>query len=202
MIPGGLVGESAGVLVAYLIGAVPVGLLVARAAGGIDIRKTGSRNIGASNVQRTLGTRAGVLTLVGDVVKGALAVLAAAALGGPQWAPAGALAAVVGNCWPVYLRFRGGKGVATGLGAFLAAAPLAVAPAAVVFLALALAFRYVSLASLGGTLTLPMASAALGYGHRTVLAAALVALIIVARHHENIARLRGGTEGRLGRSRS
>ncbi|HWN02666.1 MAG TPA: glycerol-3-phosphate acyltransferase, partial [Candidatus Dormibacteraeota bacterium] len=110
-----------GFLAAYLIGAIPVGFLVARVTGGTDIRRAGSGNIGATNVLRTLGIGPAVLTLVGDIVKGYLAVTAARAIGTEAWAAAaGAVAAVAGNCWPVFLAFRGGKGVATGLGAFLA----------------------------------------------------------------------------------
>jgi len=110
-----------GILAAYLIGAIPVGFLVARAAGGTDIRRAGSGTIGATNVLRTLGVLPAVLTLVGDIVKGYLAMSAAQAIGTEAWAAAaGAVAAVTGNCWPVFLGFRGGKGVATGLGAFLA----------------------------------------------------------------------------------
>ena len=117
-----------GLLAAYLIGAIPIGFLVTRAAGGTDIRRAGSGNIGATNVLRTLGTGPAVLTLVGDIVKGYLAVRAARAIGPEAWAAAGgAVAAVAGNCWPVFLRFRGGKGVATGLGAFLTLIPWAVA---------------------------------------------------------------------------
>ena len=188
-----------GLLAAYLIGAIPVGFLVARAAGGTDIRRSGSGNIGATNVLRTLGWGLAVLTLVGDVVKGYLAVSAASAIGTEAWSAAGgAVAAVVGNCWPLFLAFRGGKGVATGLGAFLALVPWAVAPAAVLWLVVTSLSRYVSLASIVGCVSLPVAAALLGYPRHSVVAAALVALIIMWRHRENIARLLGGTEHRLG----
>ena len=116
--------RALGLIGVYLIGSIPVGFLVARAAGGFDIRGKGSGNIGATNVLRTLGPVPAVLTLLGDVAKGYLAVRAAEVLGPePVWGAAGALLAIVGNCWPVFLRFKGGKGVATGLGAFLAAHP-------------------------------------------------------------------------------
>jgi glycerol-3-phosphate acyltransferase PlsY len=188
-----------GVMAAYLIGAIPVGFLVARAAGGTDIRRSGSGNIGATNVLRTLGRGPAVLTLVGDIVKGYLAVTAARAIGTEAWAASGgAVAAVVGNCWPLFLAFRGGKGVATGLGAFLALVPWAVAPAAVLWLAVTSLSRYVSLASLVACVSLPVAAALLGYPRHSVVAAALVALIILWRHRENIARLARGTEHRLG----
>ncbi len=188
-----------GLVAAYLIGAIPVGFLVARAAGGTDIRRAGSGNIGATNVLRTLGRGPAVLTLVGDIVKGCLAVAAARAIGTEAWSAAGgAVAAVAGNCWPLFLAFRGGKGMATGLGAFLAVVPWAVAPAAVLWLVVTSLSRYVSLASILSCVSLPLAAALLGYPRHSVVAAALVALIIMWRHRENIARLASGTEHRLG----
>jgi len=189
-----------GLVASYLIGAIPVGFLVARAAGGFDIRGKGSGTIGATNVLRTLGPVPAVLTLLGDVIKGYLAVRVAEVLGPePVWGAAGALLAVVGNCWPVFLRFRGGKGVATALGAFLALAPRAVVPSAAVWLVLVVIFRYVSLASIAGVLAFPVAVLVLGYPREFLVAAALVALLIVWRHRENIRRLAGGKENRLGR---
>lgn len=188
-----------GLLAAYLIGAIPVGFLVARAAGSTDIRRAGSGTIGATNVLRTLGVGPAVLTLVGDIVKGYLAMSAARAIGPEPWAAsAGAVAAVAGNCWPLFLAFRGGKGMATGLGAFLAVVPWAVAPAAVLWLVVTSLSRYVSLASILSCLSLPLAAALLGYPRHSVVAAALVALIITWRHRENITRLASGTEHRLG----
>jgi len=188
-----------GLLAAYLIGAIPIGFLVTRAAGGTDIRRAGSGNIGATNVLRTLGTGPAVLTLVGDIVKGYLAVRAARAIGPEAWAAAGgAVAAIVGNCWPVFLGFRGGKGVATGLGAFLALIPWAVGPAALLWLAVTGISRYVSMASVVACLSLPVGALLLGYPRHSVVAAAIAALIIVWRHRENIARLASGTERRLG----
>jgi glycerol-3-phosphate acyltransferase PlsY len=188
-----------GLLAAYLIGAIPVGFLVARAAGGTDIRRSGSGNIGATNVLRTLGKGPAILTLLGDIVKGYLAVSAAGAIGTEPWAAAGgAVAAVVGNCWPVFLAFRGGKGVATGLGAFLALIPWAVAPTAVLWLAVTALTRYVSLASIVACLSLPVGAALLGYSRHAVIAAAVAGAIILWRHRENLVRLAGGTERRLG----
>ena len=135
--------RALGLLVVYLIGAIPVGFIVARFAGGMDIRRAGSGNIGATNVLRSVGKVAALLTLLGDIGKGYLAVAAARQLGPePAWAAAGAVLAIVGNCWPVFLRFRGGKGVATGFGAFLNLALLATAPAALVWIVVAASFRY------------------------------------------------------------
>jgi acyl phosphate:glycerol-3-phosphate acyltransferase len=188
-----------GLLAAYLIGAIPIGFLVARAAGGTDIRRAGSGTIGATNVLRTLGTGPAVLTLVGDIVKGYLAVRAAHAIGAEAWAAAGGtVAAIAGNCWPVFLGFRGGKGVATGLGAFLWLIPWAVGPAAVLWIAVTAMSRYVSMASVVACLSVPVGALLLGYPRHSVIAAAVAALIIVWRHRENIARLISGTERRLG----
>ncbi len=190
-----------GAVLAYMIGAVPIGLLIARAFGIGDIRRHGSGNIGMTNVLRTAGKLPAVLTLVGDVVKGALAVV----LGG-QVADAGAVgaagcavAAVIGNCWSVFLRFRGGKGVATGLGAMLSLVPWAVLPAAIVFVVVVATTRYVSLGSLLGALGVPIVALALGYPGAAVIAAGVVALVIAGRHRDNIARLLSGTEDRVGR---
>ncbi len=180
------------------MGAVPVGYLVARLLG-IDLRRRGSGNIGATNVLRTAGWAPAVATLLGDVAKGyGAAWLGARAGAGPGWAAAAAVLAVVGNCWPVFLGFRGGKGVATGLGAFLRVAPWALVPAAVVWGALLASFRYVSLASICAVLGLPAAILALGYPGPIVLAGAAVAAIVVARHHANLRRLLAGTEPRFG----
>ena len=188
-----------GLAAAYLIGAIPVGVLVSRMAGGVDIRRQGSGNIGATNVLRTLGPAAGVATLLGDIAKGYLATWVAGAAGGaPAWLGAGAVAAVVGNCWPVFLGFRGGKGVATGLGAFLCAAPWAVLPAAGLWILVVAATRYVSLASIVGCVGFVGATWAFGYPAAILAGAAVVTLIIVWRHQQNIQRLRAGTESRLG----
>jgi glycerol-3-phosphate acyltransferase PlsY len=185
------------VVVAYLVGAIPVGFLVARALGLGDIRRHGSGNIGTTNVLRTLGRGAAALTLLGDVAKGALAVWLGSLLSADA-APATAVAAVVGNCWPVFLRFRGGKGVATGLGALLALVPLAVAPAGLVWIAITASFRYVSLGSVLAALCVPLGVVMLSYPWPAAVASAAVAAIVVVRHRENISRLLAGTERRLG----
>lgn len=193
-----------GLVASYALGAVPVGLLVGRAFGVGDIRRHGSGNIGATNVLRAAGRPAALLTLAGDVTKGYLAVLLGAwvAGGDPRAAAACAVAAVVGNCWSVVLRFRGGKGVATGLGAFLWLVPWATLPAALVWLVVTATFRYVSLGSLTATLCVPVGALLLGEPVASVIAGLAVAGIIVARHGENIARLLAGTERRLGQSRA
>jgi glycerol-3-phosphate acyltransferase PlsY len=191
-------------LVAYLVGAVPVGFLVARAWGIGDIRGHGSGNIGATNVLRTVGRTPAILTLVGDVAKGYLAVVAGGALAGGEPAATAltAVAAIAGNCWSVFLGFRGGKGVATGLGAFLRLVPWAVAPAALVWLVVTVTFRYVSLGSISAAVCVPLGALLLGAPGPAVGAAAAGAAIVVLRHHENIARLLAGTERRLGARRA
>jgi glycerol-3-phosphate acyltransferase PlsY len=189
------------VLAAYLVGAVPIGWMVARAFGVGDIRRHGSGTIGATNVLRTLGRLPAIVTLLGDVLKGYLAVWLGTALGGEQPAAAAmaAVAAVAGNCWSVFLGFRGGKGVATGLGALLRVVPLATVAAVPVFVIIVASFRYVSLGSLLAALCVPLGALMLGYPRAAVLAALAIAAIVVGRHHGNIARLRAGTESRLGR---
>lgn len=187
-----------GLAAAYLIGAIPVGVLVARLTAGVDIRRHGSGNIGATNVLRTLGPLAAVVTLLGDIVKGFLATSVAGVLGGETWLGGGAVAAVVGNCWPVFLAFRGGKGVATALGAFLRAAPLAVLPAAVLWILVTALTRYVSLASIVACVGFVGAAWMLGAARAVVAGAAAVALVIIWRHQQNIQRLLAGTESRLG----
>jgi glycerol-3-phosphate acyltransferase PlsY len=188
------------VLAAYLIGAVPIGWLVARGLGVTDIRHHGSGTIGATNVLRTLGRLPAIVTLLGDVAKGYLAVAAGAALGGgdPVIVGAATVAAVTGNCWSVFLGFRGGKGVATGLGALLHCLPLATLAALPVFVVVAATTRYVSLASLLAASCVPLGAVMLCYPAPSTVAAVLVAVIVIARHHANITRLRAGTESRLG----
>ena len=189
--------QALGIALAYLIGAIPIGFLIARVFGLGDIRGHGSGSIGATNVLRTLGRGPAALTLVGDIVKGAGAVWLGGLLSGGAVAPC-AVAAVVGNCWPVFLSFRGGKGVATGFGALLALVPMAVAPAIVVWLVITASFRYVSLASVLAALCVPLGALMLRYPGRSVAASVLVAVVIIARHRENIERLLSGNERRLG----
>jgi acyl phosphate:glycerol-3-phosphate acyltransferase len=192
------------VAAAYVVGAVPIGFLVARAFGVGDIRRHGSGNIGATNVLRTLGRLPAVVTLLGDIAKGYCAVALASSLGGdvPAVTAAGAVAAVIGNCWSVFLGFRGGKGVATGLGALLRLTPLATLAALPVFLVVAATTRFVSLASLLSAACVPFGALALGAPRAYVLGALALAAVVTVRHRENIARLRAGTEHRLGDRRT
>jgi acyl phosphate:glycerol-3-phosphate acyltransferase len=192
------------VAAAYVVGAVPIGFLVARAFGVGDIRRHGSGNIGATNLLRTLGRLPAVLTLLGDIAKGYAAVALASAVGGdvPAVTAAAAVAAVVGNSWSVFLGFRGGKGVATGLGALLRLTPLATLAALPVFLVVVATTRFVSLASLLSAACVPFGALALGAPRAYVLGALGLAAVVIVRHRENIARLRAGTEHRLGERRT
>jgi acyl phosphate:glycerol-3-phosphate acyltransferase len=200
--------SAVAIVAAYLIGALPIGYLVGRVFGVADIRRHGSGNIGATNVLRTAGRLPAILTLGGDIAKGFLAVALGAALAksaaGPDLAATGAcaVAAVIGNCWSIFLGFRGGKGGATGLGAMLALVPLAVLVAAVVWLGVTLGFRYVSLGTILGSACGALSAAILGYPGPYVLGAFGVTAIIVARHHANIARLLAGHEPKVGQRRT
>ena len=185
------------IVLGYLAGCVPSGLLLGRRAG-IDVRRHGSGNIGATNVARSAGALLGLATLVADAGKGALPVLVARALDGrPAVATAAGAAAFVGHVFPVTLRFAGGKGVATAVGVLLVIAPLALLCALVVFALTFLLTRYVSLGSILAAITVPIAIAALGYPRSTLAAGTVMSAMIVVRHRENLARLRAGTEPRF-----
>ncbi len=186
-------------VVAYLVGSIPFSFLVARWFGVADVRRVGSGNVGATNVLRNAGRGAGTLAFLLDAGKGAAAALTARfAADDPLLPPLAAVVAVVGHMYPVWLRFHGGKGVATGLGAFAPLAPTAAASSVLVFLAVTAVTRYVSLGSVAGALTL----AALCYAHTgagpIALAAGLTAVLIVLRHRGNLRRIVGGTERRTG----
>jgi len=188
------------IAVAYLIGSLPFSFLVARAFGVRDVRQVGSGNVGATNVLRSAGKVAGALALVLDVGKGAAAAALTGRLApGEAALPAvAAVAAVVGHMFPVWLRFRGGKGVATGLGAFAPLAPVASLGAVVVFVLAALATRFVSLGSVAGGAALGAIALALRGPDPVAIAAVLTAALVVFRHHANLRRIFGGTERRMG----
>lgn len=197
----------------YLLGAVPWGLLIGRWSRGVDVRQTGSGNIGSSNVLRTAGAKAAGLALLLDVAKGAVPVLAARAVAGAvgftdaQGAglqAGAALAALVGHSWPVYLRFNGGKGVATGVGGLFVLYPLGALVALVTALIIMRLSRYISVGSIIGV-TIGAGSLVLfwlrGDFHWAYAVHGFVGwAIIVGRHHGNVRRLLSGTEARLGES--
>ena len=191
------------VLAAYLLGSIPFSFLVARAFGVRDVRRVGSGNVGATNVMRSVGKLAGAFALLLDVGKGAAATLAALRLfpADPVVGALAALAAIAGHMFPVWLRFRGGKGVATGFGAFLPLAPRAAALAAIVFALAVAATRYVSVGSIAAAVAMAALAHAFGAPAPVVAAAAVAAAFIVLRHRSNLHRLRQGTEPRLGQPR-
>ena len=184
---------------AYLIGSIPFALILARRWGAADLRQIGSGNLGAANVLRASGLTAGVLVAVLDIAKGAVSVVLAQRLGGAGASPAAAgVAAIVGHVYPVWLGFRGGKGVATACGVFTVLTPLAVPPALAVFLASVWVTKYISVGSVLASVVLPTAAYVTGSPGPVVGAAAAASALIVFRHRSNLARVREGTERRLG----
>ncbi len=190
---------------AYLLGSIPFGLLVVKASAGRDIRAVGSGNIGAANVARNAGLAAGALTLLLDAGKGYAAVWLAGHWSGGnlRWMMAAAVAAVVGHVFPVWLGFKGGKGVATGLGVFLPICPLAVAAAAGFWILVVLFWRYSSLGSIVAAAALPVL-VYLFYApphappEYVLLGTVFISLVILAKHRGNMERLIAGKESRLG----
>ena len=184
-------------LLAYLLGSVPVGLVLSRLKGR-DPRTVGSGNIGATNVMRAAGKTLGIITLLGDAFKGFLPVLLAVHYGLPPMLAAGiGFAAFVGHLFPIYLKFKGGKGVATALGVFLALSPLAILIDFVLFLAVFLGWGYVSLGSLVGVACMPLILLLLGTPLEYVALSGAIGILTFWKHKENIKRLRAGTESRL-----
>jgi glycerol-3-phosphate acyltransferase PlsY len=187
------------IIAAYLIGSIPFALILARRWGASDLRLVGSGNLGAANVMRASGVTAGVLVAALDMAKGAASVWLAERLGsGPGLSAAAGFAAIVGHIYPVWLRFRGGKGVATACGVFSMLTPLALPPALAIFAAVVWLTKYISLGSVVASLALPPLAYALGSPASAVGAALAAATIIVFRHRSNVARLRTGTERRIG----
>ena len=187
------------IVAAYCIGSVPFALLLTRCWGATDLRRVGSGNLGAANVMRSSGVTAGVLCAVLDIAKGAASVVVASQFSDNAAAPAAAgFAAVVGHVYPVWLRFRGGKGVATACGAFAVLAPAALPAAAAVFVVTVWLTKYVSLGSIVASIALPPLAYSLGSRPAVVIAAIAAATLIVFRHRSNLARLLSRTERRLG----
>lgn len=206
---------------AYVLGSIPFGYLIVRATQGADVRETGSGGTGATNVSRRAGKAAGVLTLLLDALKGAAAVaIAKVVLGLPVfgkgalvgsslenaywWVAAAAIAVILGHIFPVWLRFRGGKGVATGVGVFLMLTPLAVAFAGLIFVLVVWRKRYVSLGSMLAAVAIPLFVLLRNVFSQPadpvapIMTAAMAgAVLIVFAHRENIGRLRNSTENRF-----
>ncbi len=185
-------------IVAYLLGSIPFGYLIVRRKSGADIRETGSGGTGATNVSRRAGKAAGVLTLLLDAAKGCVAVVIAKAVSGEDWVvAAAAIAALVGHIFPMWLGFRGGKGVATGVGIFLVLAPIPLLCAGVVFVAIVLLTRYVSLGSITAVILIPVLVWVQSDSQPLLIAAVAGSALIVFAHRGNIQRLAAGMESRI-----
>lgn len=185
------------ILGAYLLGSIPTGLLLGKLYG-IDVREAGSGNIGATNLYRTVGRKVGVWTLAGDCLKGFLPVMLAWKLGmtEPLQAWVG-LAAFCGHVFSIFLLFKGGKGVATALGVYLALAPLAVAGALGVFIVLVAIWRYISLGSIIAAAVMPLIIWFMPHSIELLIATALISSIVIIKHHTNISRLLAGNESKF-----
>jgi glycerol-3-phosphate acyltransferase PlsY len=205
------------IVASYLIGSIPFSYLVARLVAGTDIREAGSRNVGATNVARTAGKGAGIVALLLDIAKGYASIEVArwivsrpdwpfaVASGSPiysreMWIALAGLIAVIAHMFPVWLRFHGGKGVATAAGVFLALNPLIVAAAAIVFVIVIMSTRFVSLASIISAASIPIFMKFLvnDTPFWRIVISMLISIAVITKHHSNIARLTQGTERRMG----
>jgi acyl phosphate:glycerol-3-phosphate acyltransferase len=204
---------------AYLLGSIPFSFLVVRLVAGRDLREEGSRNVGATNVARTAGKVPGIVALILDIAKGYAAVALARwvvsqpgwpFVAGPSpwqsrefWVALAGVIAVLAHMYPLWLRFHGGKGVATAGGVFLAMNPIVVAGALIVFAIVLILFRFVSLASIVTAASIPVLMRFLvrdaPFWH--IVASIAIAIAVIAKHHSNIARLAGGTERRMGQKK-
>ncbi len=192
--------------VGYLFGAIPFGYLIVKERTGVDVRSVGSGNVGATNVLRVAGKLPATGVLLMDMAKGCFPILIGRVLGAsPEILAATAFAAVLGHVFPVFLRFRGGKGVATSLGSFIALAPIATVSSAAVFIGLVLWKRYVSLGSVVAVGSFPVWAYLFGQiGWMTIawlpvsLAGVATAVVVLIRHRSNLQRIRAGTESRIG----
>jgi glycerol-3-phosphate acyltransferase PlsY len=207
-------------VMSYLLGSIPFGYLLVRIFRGEDIRLTGSGNIGATNVARSGAKGLGIATLVLDAIKGALAVWLAGVIAGSKYNLCGgffqhpcaptlrmmslaALFAVLGHVFPVWLHFKGGKGVATALGVFCVLFPAAILVALAIFILVVAVTRYVSLGSILGAIAFPAAAYFLqSTDAMSLLLASLVSLIVILKHHQNIGRLLSGTESKFGAAKA
>ena len=193
------------ILVGGFLGAIPFGVLITRLLGAEDPRKSGSGNIGATNVLRTSGWKSGVLTLLLDVLKGVAAILfaryVASRVSAPTLEPIAALTAVLGHMYSPFTGFRGGKGVATGLGVFALLTPGPTALAALVFILVVAVTRYVSLGSMLAAAAVPLAGFWMNYPVVVYTSSALISLLVIWKHQDNIGRLMRGEENRIGRKK-
>jgi acyl phosphate:glycerol-3-phosphate acyltransferase len=185
------------ILFAYLVGSIPIGVLLARMKGK-DPRKTGSGNIGATNVMRSAGKALGIITLIGDVLKGFIPTYVAMCLGAPVLIIAlVGFASFSGHLFPVFLKFKGGKGVATGAGVFLAISYPVILISFIIFVIVFLIWKYVSLGSLMGTAIIPLSFALREEPMGYTLLSLLIACCVFVKHRDNIKRLLAGTESKV-----
>lgn len=198
-------------LIGYLLGSVNASLVIGKVIYKTDIRQYGSGNAGATNALRTFGRRAALMAVAGDALKGILACLVGSMLAGDSdisgatvhvGACVGGMTAVIGHNWPVYFGFRGGKGVMTSFAVIAFLAPLSALISAVLFLVLVAIWKMVSLGSLAGAISFPVAAACLGEPPLLVLTGVFLALLIVIRHIPNIRRMLDGTEKKLGQGKT
>lgn len=184
---------------AYLIGAIPCGVILTKLFGKEDIRQAGSGNIGATNVYRVAGRGLGIATLVGDTLKGIVPTALAAGARSLSMTQVALIAVAVflGHLYPVYLRFKGGKGVATALGIFIVLSPQAVLLACVVFTAVLWKWRYISLGSIGAAAVFPVLALVFEQSLPLFLSALFIATMVIVRHRANIERLKCGTENKF-----
>lgn len=187
-----------GLLLAYLLGSIPFGYIVARVFFGIDIRRHGSGNIGFSNILRTLGWKPAVVVFLGDGLKGVVAVVIAGLSGNATLALAAGVAAIAGHNWPVFLGFNGGRGVTTSLGVLVGLMPLVALTAGMVWGLTVWLSRYISLGSVLAALVAPLAAWAFRYPDVYILGTAVMAVFVIYRHIPNLKRLFSGTEFKVG----
>lgn len=194
-----MLNEIITIAIAYLIGSVPIGLIISKMKKGIDIREHGSGNIGATNVFRSIGKKEALLTFAGDVLKGFIAVLIAYFVLEKKeiWIAITGIAVVIGHMYPIFLKFHGGKGVATGFGTFIWMMPLAALSAMVIWGICSAICRYVSLGSIVAALSLPILGGLYDQPKFYILSSTIVAILIIYRHKDNIKRLLDGKENKI-----
>ena len=193
-----MLGAIMAILISYLIGSIPFGLIVGKVWANLDVREYGSGNIGASNVLRTIGPAAAIVVFVLDVAKGAVAVYLGSLVGGEVVRILAAVAAIAGHNWPIYLKFKGGKGIATSLGAVVSLTPVIALILMGLWIILVGITRYISLASLAAALFFPIFLIITGASITYIIAGFMISSFAFYRHRTNIQRLLAGTENKIG----
>lgn len=186
------------VIISYLLGSIPFAYIMIRMFKGIDIREVGSGNVGTTNALRTAGKRIALVALLGDLLKGLASAWLGMHAGGELLAAICVLAAVAGHCWPVFIGFKGGKGMATTAGSILFLMPKVFLCLVVIFILIIVFSRYVSLASISVAILLPLTTILLSQPRSYVITSIILMVLVVYRHRENIERLRNGNERKIG----